>query len=484
LITATGQFTTLWRFDGTAGQIVDIAVDAISADFDPSVSLLRFDGVALLSDDNSGDGLNARIQQFLLPDSALYFIKISGGGVQRAYTLTLNTGIASLLAYNQPVTSTTQITSLWRFTGAAGQVVDIQLAGASESFDPSLALLAPDGRELAYNDDGGKGNSSYDAYLQNVVLPQSGEYFIRAGRAGSQSVYTLTLTAITPLTTAIGSPIALGDGPLWQFPGATGQIVHIAHIGSGESAPRFTLVSPMGESLVADAKETVVKLVSDGNYLLAVRGASEAMGDATIHLEEIGNDQVQPLTVSQTITGELAGLSSSYRRFTGVLSHTIVITLSGETEQLHLALYDPKGNPIAAFDGSINTGEPRLRAALAFTGTYLLTAQGVDAQSQGDYSLTLGLVETNALPIPQACGMTDATADYGPFVIGSQVVLGRHRAVNGDMDWTDEMNQYVDQMAIVEEFDGVDGPGCPGVHVDIDNGRWFWRIRDMVLVDP
>jgi hypothetical protein len=224
--------------------------------------------------------------------------------------------------------------------------------------------------------------------------------------------------------------------------------------------------------------------VSDGNYLLAVRGASEAMGDATIHLEEIGNDQVQPLTVSQTITGELAGLSSSYRRFTGVLSHTIVITLSGETEQLHLALYDPKGNPIAAFDGSINTGEPRLRAALAFTGTYLLTAQGVDAQSQGDYSLTLGLVETNALPIPQACGMTDATADYGPFVIGSQVVLGRHRAVNGDMDWTDEMNQYVDQMAIVEEFDGVDGPGCPGVHVDIDNGRWFWRIRDMVLVDP
>ncbi len=84
-------------------------------------------------------------------------------------------------------------------------------------------------------------------------------------------------------------------------------------------------------------------------------------------------------------------------------------------------------------------------------------------------------------PIPQACGQTADTADYGPVGIGTTVILGEHRPVNGDANWADEMAAFVGQQAVVTRLSGVDPIGCPGVRVDIDNGQWFWRLRDLTL---
>jgi hypothetical protein len=85
------------------------------------------------------------------------------------------------------------------------------------------------------------------------------------------------------------------------------------------------------------------------------------------------------------------------------------------------------------------------------------------------------------LPIPQECGMSAATADYGPIKVGTVVILGRHRPVNGDDNWAVDMGEYVGEEATVTRLSGVDLQGCPGVRVDIDDGRWFWRIRDLSL---
>lgn len=83
--------------------------------------------------------------------------------------------------------------------------------------------------------------------------------------------------------------------------------------------------------------------------------------------------------------------------------------------------------------------------------------------------------------VPQACGMTDATASYGPIVVGSEVILGRHRPVDGETNWTEGMERYVGRVARVMELVGVDEQGCALIRVDRDDGEWYWRLRDVQL---
>lgn len=71
--------------------------------------------------------------------------------------------------------------------------------------------------------------------------------------------------------------------------------------------------------------------------------------------------------------------------------------------------------------------------------------------------------------------------EYGPVVVGAVVRLKRHRAYQGQDDWVSEMDAFVGQTARVTAIAGVDDSGCPGVHVDVDNGEWFWRLRDLNL---
>ncbi len=82
---------------------------------------------------------------------------------------------------------------------------------------------------------------------------------------------------------------------------------------------------------------------------------------------------------------------------------------------------------------------------------------------------------------PQVCGMTEDDAVYGPLEEGSVVILGRHREVDGDDNWASGMDAYVGEQTTVERLSGVDGQGCPGVRVAIDDGSWFWRVRDLEL---
>ncbi|HJL17352.1 MAG TPA: hypothetical protein RMH99_16915 [Sandaracinaceae bacterium LLY-WYZ-13_1] len=85
--------------------------------------------------------------------------------------------------------------------------------------------------------------------------------------------------------------------------------------------------------------------------------------------------------------------------------------------------------------------------------------------------------------IPQACGRTEATVDYGPLRTGTVVVLGRHRPVDDDDNWSPPMSAFVGRTGRIVELAGVDERGCPGVHVDADGRQWFWRIRDLSLAD-
>nr|MDQ3036435.1 hypothetical protein [Myxococcota bacterium] len=92
-----------------------------------------------------------------------------------------------------------------------------------------------------------------------------------------------------------------------------------------------------------------------------------------------------------------------------------------------------------------------------------------------------GLFGTGGALGPQECGLTDATVQWGPIAVGTPVVLGRHRAVNGDENWTDDMTPFIGREVRIQQLVGVDEQGCPGVHVDADQGQFFWRARDLTL---
>lgn len=86
--------------------------------------------------------------------------------------------------------------------------------------------------------------------------------------------------------------------------------------------------------------------------------------------------------------------------------------------------------------------------------------------------------------VPQACGATDQTIDYGPVSVGTSVIVGRHRVVAGETNWVAEMEPFVGREGRVTELVGVDEQGCALIRVDIDEGEWFWRLRDARLAAP
>jgi hypothetical protein len=92
-----------------------------------------------------------------------------------------------------------------------------------------------------------------------------------------------------------------------------------------------------------------------------------------------------------------------------------------------------------------------------------------------------GIFGSGGLPGPQECGLTESTVVWSPIAIGVQVVLGRHREVNGDANWDATMDQYVGTSGRVTQLAGVDDQGCPVVRIDLDQGTYVWRVRDMTV---
>jgi hypothetical protein len=81
--------------------------------------------------------------------------------------------------------------------------------------------------------------------------------------------------------------------------------------------------------------------------------------------------------------------------------------------------------------------------------------------------------------MPSECDQS--TPYYGPVEVGSLVALHRHRPWRGQDNWSRPMDAFEDTIARVVELAGLDPSGCPGVHVDVDGGQFFWRIRDLDL---
>ena len=113
---------------------------------------------------------------------------------------------------------------MWRFRGEAGQTV-VVMAG-SDAFDTSVALLAPGGGELAWDDDSGAGTDS----RLLATLPRDGEYEVRVASLFDRESGPYSVAVRNAVVNAL-EPGAPGDGVLgvddgvWHFRGEAGQTV-------------------------------------------------------------------------------------------------------------------------------------------------------------------------------------------------------------------------------------------------------------------
>ncbi|MBN1242962.1 MAG: hypothetical protein JXA15_09695 [Spirochaetales bacterium] len=106
-------------------------------------------------------------------------------------------------------------------------------------------------------------------------------------------------------------------------------------------------------------------------------------------------------------------------------------------------------------------------------------------------------VPGNAIEIAGEEGLADFLAMEGEYIanedpellvtVGSAVVLGAHTTVDpadpASLFWDDGMNDYVGEEATVTEHVGRDKWGYAIVHVDADDGTYYWRLADMFLVE-
>jgi hypothetical protein len=292
-----------YSFNGTTGQQIVISMN--STQFDtylylmlPGETTLRplSDPNPTIQDDDGGGGTNARITQ-TLPSNGTYTILANAfwapnnpqrtDNGQGAYTLTLSNGApctnpVTPITPNTTVNGTLSTTDcndlgdntfydVYSFSGTAGQQVSITMTA---SFDTYLFLVAPDGDDLAEDDNGGGGtNSRIPANTTDLArLPQTGTYHILANSglntAGTTGSYQLTLTvggtncpstAITFGQTANGA-LAPGDCRLpadssfidvYTFTGTAGQGISVA-MNSGTFDTFLFLLSPGGSVLAQD----------------------------------------------------------------------------------------------------------------------------------------------------------------------------------------------------------------------------------------
>lgn len=88
--------------------------------------------------------------------------------------------------------------------------------------------------------------------------------------------------------------------------------------------------------------------------------------------------------------------------------------------------------------------------------------------------------------IPLDCGMTRPF--YGSLRIGDGIILGAHTPwtgpngqggyASGDANWADDMGRWVGVQTVITSFEGLDDSGCAVVHVAVDGGQYYWRLRD------
>ena len=443
-----------WTFTGQVGQVVTLEVDG---QYDQVLTLLDSAGTALAQNNDFGDVDTSVIENFLLVQDGVYFVRVANYNdrIGGTYVLTLSEGESETPTNETPLSGNVQTLRLgqpttgtldegenadWAFTGQAGQVITLEVQG---SFDTTLALLDNGGGQLDFNDDfGGIGQSR----IEDFTLTSNGTYIVRVGSYGDGETgsYTLTVTAIqiTALPTAIpttaasagGLSITIGqsqEGVLandtqqnYSFRGQAGQVITAGLTARFDTL--LTLFDPSGALLESNddfggtlnSRIENFTLPTSGTYTLQVEGfGRRGAGRFTLSLSATSSLAANATTVAfaassatpnpssqfiapgQSRMGTLAYGSLDSYVFNGQGGQVVTIALEGAFDTI-LTLLDPTGAQVASNDDFGGTTNSRLNnITLGATGNYAIRVASFGNRGTGGYTVNLS-VAAASIPSP------------------------------------------------------------------------------------
>jgi len=190
------QFERFYVFEALRDDLITVTLDQTSGVLDAYLEIANAGLQVVASDDDSGSGRNARIENFRIPATGVYYIIASRfdkevGDTSGNFRLQLvRNGNAfddvpleiPRLLYGTTITdeiSNEDSDSLFVFWGEINDVITINMNRANGNLDSVLELLNFRQERMLRDDDGGNGNN---ARISSYSLPYTGLYYIRATR--------------------------------------------------------------------------------------------------------------------------------------------------------------------------------------------------------------------------------------------------------------------------------------------------------------
>lgn len=289
-----------WSFQGTAGDIVAIDMRATeTGDLDPYLMLLAPDGTLVKSDDDSGEGTNARLGPLALAATGEYGViasRYDGSGDYVLQLRLLNT--LPVLVPGKPLIGTLtpdHPDAFFRLPtpqpGTDAALFRLELAGDTADRAPVLELYGPAGLL-----------SSTARSLENAIEPIAPAHglwqiaaVMRAENVRSAS-YTLTLLPsaieLMPVGERVGFVVPAGDTSQHFFAGGQGQLANIALTCEGDASLTSTVqtlgLGPelfSGQSVGLAYAHLMLKLPATGVYVVTLEAPPDATEDIVCTLE-------------------------------------------------------------------------------------------------------------------------------------------------------------------------------------------------------
>lgn len=467
-----------YRFSASAGQQVDIRMNATSGSLDPLLLLLDESGRELVRDDDGGESFNAFIEAFTIPEDGIYIIVATRfqqtvGTSVGDFELVLTTSgagdqtppVADLLSDNALVygeliygaISRTVFEQRYTFQGEAGQVIGVEMKALNGNLDPFVVLLDAEGSEIVSNDDDPQGRG-LDSYLRAVTLPESGVYTIVATRynqadGDTEGEFVLRLESSIAFAGANSTISAERGVRLFTFESRGNSTVTIEmQATSGDLDSLLILYDPAGQEIARnddveqgnlDSLLDNIRLGEPGRYAIVAtrffQNYGTSTGSFTLSLRSSSGDTQSavvsaPIAYDQTIRETISDSADTFiYTFQGSANDRIRVQVRALDDGLDPAiiLTSNRGDIIARNDDYLlgeNITDAELPAfVLPESGSYSIVVNSVGGT--GDFELFLAL---------EAAGQPDASQRYAllypPFNTGTSVfyAAGDWTTVEGD----------------------------------------------------
>ncbi|MBC7872118.1 MAG: PPC domain-containing protein [Chitinophagaceae bacterium] len=449
-----------YTFEANAGDVIDIALEAMSGDLDSFLILLDSNGNEIAEDDDGGaEGFNSLLRGFTIPENGTYTIiatRYQQGTSAGDFELTLNSSNpvvtieSGAISYGERVTGLLNATIFeqrYTFAAESGDVIGIQMNAITGDLDPFIILLDEAGNQLVDNDDDPE-SDGLNSYLRDFTIPEAGTYTIVAQRyngaqGSSEGRYELTLTSDTPFEEASS---AISDTQLarfYKFEGEANQIVTISmEATSGNLDPLLILLDPAGREIArnddqeqGDLNSLIdnITLPETGVYTIIASHFFQNYGTSTgnfdLQLSPGRGDSIvtifsQPIEYGAQESGTISANENLFiYTFEGSANDVITLRAAAQDNTLDpvVILYDNKGNEIARnddnpLDEDLITNSGLQDFVLPDNGYYSIAVSN-STDGTGDYELSLEL---------EQAGQANPTAPlyailYPPFISETSV---------------------------------------------------------------